>query len=77
MTTHRKRPRDPNQLAKSIVDIATGAVPDRPPTAEEQGKDPAAVTLGRMGGKARAAGMSSRKRKEIATKAAKARWGDR
>jgi hypothetical protein len=36
-----KRPRDPNQLAKSIVDIATGQKPDRDPTPEEQGKDPA------------------------------------
>jgi hypothetical protein len=25
-----KRPRDPNQLAKLIVDIATGAIPDDP-----------------------------------------------
>jgi hypothetical protein len=24
MTDHPKRPRDPNQLAKSIIDIATG-----------------------------------------------------
>ena len=40
-----KRPRDPNQLAKSIIDIATGAKPDRGPTPEEQGKDPAAVAL--------------------------------
>jgi hypothetical protein len=37
---HCKRPRDPNQLAKAIVDIATGAVEDRPPTPEEEGKDP-------------------------------------
>ena len=33
-----KRPRDPNQLAKLIVDIATGQVEDREPTPEEQGK---------------------------------------
>jgi hypothetical protein len=37
----QKRPRDPNQLAKLIVDIATGQVKDRGPTPEEQGKDPA------------------------------------
>jgi hypothetical protein len=53
-----KRPRDPNQLAKSIIDIATGQKPDRGPTPEEQGKDPAAVARGRkgglIGGKARA-----------------------
>ena len=40
MTSHPKRPRDPNQLAKSIIDIATGQKPDRDPTPEEQGKDP-------------------------------------
>jgi hypothetical protein len=32
MTDHPKRPRDPNQLAKSIIDIATGQKPDRDPT---------------------------------------------
>jgi hypothetical protein len=57
-----KRPRDPNQLAKSIIDIATGEKPDRDPTPEEQGKDPAAVALGRRcglkGGAARAASMT-------------------
>jgi hypothetical protein len=41
----------------------------------EDGKNAAAVAFGRMGGKARAAGMSAKKRKEIAQKAAKARWG--
>jgi hypothetical protein len=69
-----KRPRDPNQLAKSIIDIATGQKPDRDPTPEEQGKDPAAVALGKKGGKARAEGLSAKKRSEIAKKAAKARW---
>jgi hypothetical protein len=39
----QKRPRDANQLAKLIVDIATGQVEDREPTPEEQGKDLAAV----------------------------------
>ncbi len=71
---HRKRPRDPNQLAKSIIDIATGATPDRPPTPEEQGKDPAAAALGRKGGKARAESLSARKRSEIAKVAAQKRW---
>ena len=69
-----KRPRDPNQLAKSIIDIATGAKPDRDPTPEEQGKDPAAVALGRKGGKVRAEGMTAEKRSEIAKKAAASRW---
>ena len=45
--THPKRPRDPNQLAKSIIDIATGQKPDRDPTPEERGKDPAAVAMGK------------------------------
>jgi hypothetical protein len=42
MTNHPKRRRVPNQLAKSIIDIATGQKPDRDPTPEEQGKHPAA-----------------------------------
>ena len=50
MTDHRKRPRDPSQLAKLIFDIAAGEIEDRPPTPEEQGKDPAAVALGQRGG---------------------------
>jgi hypothetical protein len=33
----RKRPRDPTQLAKLIVDIATGEVEDREPTPNEKG----------------------------------------
>lgn len=74
MTTHRKRPRDPAQLAKFIVDVATGEVEDRAPTPEEQGKDPAAVALGRKGGAARAATMGAKKRSEIARKAAQKRW---
>jgi len=71
----RKRPRDPNQLAKLIVDIATGEVEDTP---EDDGKNPAAVALGRKGGlkggKARAAKMSSEERSEAARRAARARW---
>jgi hypothetical protein len=76
--THPKRPRDPNQLAKSIIDIATGEKPDHDPTPEEQGKDPAAVALGRKGGlkggAARAASMTPEQRADIAKKAAAARW---
>jgi hypothetical protein len=74
----RKRPRDPNQLARAIVDIATGQVEDSQPSLES-GKNPAAVALGRLGGlkggKARAAKLSARKRSEIARKAAQARYG--
>jgi hypothetical protein len=70
----KKRPRDPAQLAKLIVDIATGEVEDRPPTPEEQGKDPAAAALGKKGGTARAKKMTSKQRIEIAKRAAAKRW---
>ena len=43
MTKAPKRPRDLNQWAKRMVDIATGETTDREPTPEEQGKDPAAA----------------------------------
>ena len=69
-----RRPADVNARAVMIAKIATGEIEDVRPTPESEGKNPAAVALGRMGGKARAAGMSARKRKEIAQKAAKARW---
>jgi hypothetical protein len=45
-----ERPRDFSQGAKLVVDIATGQVEDRGPTPEEQGKDAAAVAMGRKGG---------------------------
>jgi general stress protein YciG len=66
-----KRPRDPNQLAKSIIGIATGEIEDREPAP----KNEAAAELGRKGGKARAKSMSAEKRAEIAKRAAKSRWG--
>ena len=68
-----KRPRDPAQLAKLIIDIASGEVEDRDQTPEEQGKDAAAVALGRLGGKARARSMSPEQRSKIAKRAARAR----
>ena len=68
----QKRPADVNARAVIIAKIATGEIED---VTREDGKNAAAVALGRMGGKARAAGMSARKRKEIARKAAKTRWG--
>jgi hypothetical protein len=71
----RKRPRDPNQLAKLVVDIATGEAEDAAP---DEGKNPAAVELGRKGGlkggKARAAKLTPVQRKEAARSAARARW---
>jgi hypothetical protein len=74
MAKHHKRPRDFNQAAKLVVDIASGEVEDREPTPEEQGKDPAAVSLGRRGGKARVATTTPEQRSEISKKAAKKRW---
>ncbi len=71
MNTHRpKRPRDPAQLAKLIVDIATGEVEDREPTATEV----RASKAGTKGGPARARALSASQRSEIATAAASARW---
>jgi hypothetical protein len=76
-----KRPRDANQLAKLIVDLTTGdAEGPAHSNQDTTGKDPAAVALGRKGGlkggKARADKLSTNRLKEIAKKAAKARWKD-
>jgi hypothetical protein len=72
-----KRPRDLNQLAKLILDISTGETEDRA-VAPEPEKNPAAVALGRLGGRkggmARAASLSPTKRSRIARAAARARW---
>lgn len=69
--TKAKRPRDVNQRAKCIVEIATGEAPLQ----ATDKRNPAAVALGSMGGKARAKNLSATKRKAIAKKAAKTRWG--
>jgi hypothetical protein len=69
-----KRPRDPNQLGKLIVDLSVGEADDSKNMPDESGKDPAAVALGKKGGKARKASLSAKRRVEIARKAAKARW---
>jgi hypothetical protein len=74
MTTQPKRPRDLNQWAKRMVDIATGEASDRELTAEERGVDPAASAMGKKGGAARAAKMTPERRTEIAHKAAQRRW---
>lgn len=74
----KKRPRDVNQLAKSVVDIATGDAEDSESRPGLRAKDPAAVDLGRRGGlkggRARANALSSGERSQIAAKAARARW---
>jgi len=67
-----------NELARQVVDEATGEAPPHDPY---EGKDPAAVELGRRGGlkggKARAAKMTPEQRSEAARRAAAARWGKR
>ena len=71
-----KRPRDTSQLAKLVVDKATGEAP--PDTVADDGKNPEAVALGKLGGfnggKARANALSPRQRTMIAKIAAEARW---
>ena len=74
-----RRPRDVNALAASIVAAATAEEPEE--KAEPMPEDAAhlaAVALGRRGGlkggKARAEKLSTKRRAEIAKKAAKARW---
>jgi hypothetical protein len=73
-TRASKPPRDANQLAKYILDVTTGDAEK----IEPREKNPAAVALGKLGaskgGKARAAKLSPTKRKQIARKAAQARW---
>ena len=80
MTTKRlRRPRDPVQLGKMIGDILTGQVEDCASSLpDDEGKDPAAVALGRKGGlkggHARANSLTPEQRKKIAQEAAKRRW---
>ena len=71
-----KRPRDANQLGKLIVDLATGEAQEESP--QDSGKNPHAVALGKLGGRkgglARAKNLTPEQRKDIARKAANARW---
>jgi hypothetical protein len=73
----RKMPRDPNQRAKLIADIAWGEAEPEPPTE----KDPERVARGKLGGAKggtlRAAKLSPERRSEIAKAAAAARWSKR
>jgi hypothetical protein len=62
-----KRPRDMNQLANMVGKIATGEIQDTAPTNPRAAKR----------GEARAAKLTPARRKEIAQKAAKARWSKR
>jgi len=68
-----KRPRDTNQLAKYIVDLTTGDKTEL----EMSPKAKAGQLGGLKGGKARAATLTPKRRKEIATKAAAARWANK
>ena len=73
----KRPPKDPNQLAKYILDVTTGeAEKIEPPK-----KNPHAQALSKLGaskgGKARASALSARKRKSIAKKAAQARWASK
>ncbi len=67
----QKRPADVIGNAIKIAKIATG---EEPEDLTDDGKDKAAVSLGRRGGKARAKALSAKKRTEIAKKAAERRW---
>lgn len=76
MAKKSKLPKDTNQKAKSIVDLATGQSEGTESTEDVKS---AAAALGRLGGlkggPARAKALSAKKRSEIAKKAAAARWG--
>lgn len=71
MTDKPKRPRDASQLAKFIVDVATGEVEDKEPEKAEAQREG-----GKKGGKARAESLTAEERSAIAKKAARARWAD-
>lgn len=76
MPKRSRKPTDLNRLASAIVSDATDEEQDDP----YEGKNPAAVELGRLGGKkggkARAASLTPAERSALAKKAATARWGD-
>jgi hypothetical protein len=63
-----KRPRDPNQLAKSIIDIATGQATEGSVPSPQKAKS------GAKGGASRAANLTPEQRAEASRLAAQARW---
>jgi hypothetical protein len=69
-----KRPADVIGAAVKVAKIATGEIEEDIDTPEKEGKDPAAVSMGKRGGKARAQAMTAERRAEIAKKAAQKRW---
>lgn len=70
-----RRPRDTNQLAKMIVDLATGGIDEQMPELSVKAK--AGKLGGLKGGRSRADSLTPERRKEIAEKAAKARWSEK
>ena len=70
----QKRPADVIGNAVHVMRIATGEIDE---ALTEDGKDRAAVELGRKGGQARSKNLSAKKRRDIALKAARARWKKR
>jgi hypothetical protein len=70
MTDRPKRPRDANQLAKFIVDLATEEAADSPADVKREGQR----IGGQKGGAARAMSLSPEQRADIARTAALARW---
>jgi hypothetical protein len=70
---HSKRPRDLNQWAKHLVDLATGVVQE-PESAPESPAAELGRRGGQIGGKVRAERMTPKQRSAAARKAAKARW---
>jgi len=68
-----RRPRDPNQFGKLMVDIMSGEIRD---TVSPKKKSPnqRGRAGGLKGGKSRAQKLTPEQRKEIAQRAARARW---
>ncbi len=68
-----KRPRDPNQLGKLIVELSVGDARDTPAVVDSPAVE-FARQGGLIGGNARAMALSGKRRREIARLAAKSRW---
>ena len=74
MPTKKKRPRDINQLAYQVVQLATGQQTEPQDSLEQRLRKEFARSGGLVGGKARAKALTKAQRVAIAKKAAKARW---
>jgi hypothetical protein len=81
-----KRPRDPNQLAKWLVDRSTGQIPEEAPKPEPPVASPESISAymasigrkgGLIGGKRRLKTMTKAERQKVAAKAAKSRWANK